>query len=79
MGRRLVILVDLDDLPKQILESAVTCFNAHRVQLYIDGEPLSINEAAIRMREMSNNVAAAITTTGEVEMDDFLNGNKKPS
>lgn len=76
MARRLVILVDLDELPKLILESAQTCFGAHRVQLYIDGKPLTIADTATRMHEMSNNVAAAIAATGEVDMDDYLrNGN----
>lgn len=70
MARELVILVDLDDLPKQILESAATCFDAHRVKLYVDGKPLSIAEAAIRMRELANNVAAAVVAVGEVAMDE---------
>lgn len=76
MPRNLVILIDLEDLPKQILESATTCFSAHRVQLCVDGKPLPPAEAAVRMRELANNVAAMITAVGEVAMDDYLrNGN----
>lgn len=56
MSRRITITVDIDDLPKLVIDSASTCLRAHGIEL-----------SDKYFKEMGNNVAAGIVSVGDME------------